>query len=129
MTIIYYVGADIASESILDLWHHFGTLPKHPHVTIIYSKNKWFPYKFGKFFPLVIEPPYKYDEFREQTVLRFKSQRLFERYTELLNMGAISDYGTFQPHITIGPKALWKPLLPDFPIILSNEYYQTWEEK
>ncbi len=125
---IYYVGADIAPESIARLYRLFGEegTPKHPHVTIIYSRT-WFPYKLGRFYPLVIEPPYIFDILGGHAAMRFNSQRLFERHIEMRNDGASWDHDKFQSHITIGGRGLhYTP--PDFPIILSNEYYQTWSE-
>ena len=125
MSIIYYVGATVAPESQFRLWHHFGSIAKHPHVTLAYSR-KWFPYKPAKFFPLVIEPPYKFEDLGELKVLSISSQRLFERHIELRNAGAEWDFDQFRAHITLG--IIGAPL-PDFPIILSSENYQTWEEE
>lgn len=112
---IYYVGARLCAESAAIL----GEL-KRPHVTIAYSR-KWFPYKRGEFFPLVIEPPFWQEQFGDLTVLRFNSSRLFERHIELRNAGATWDYEDFKAHITT-------KTLPDQPLVLEHEYYRTWEE-
>lgn len=113
--IIYYVGAHLSAESAAIL----GEL-KRPHVTIAYSR-KWFPYKQGKFYPLVIEPPFWQEQFGILTVLRFQSSRLFERHIELRNAGATWDFEGFKAHITT------RTLL-DQPLVLESEYYGTWEE-
>ncbi len=128
--IIYYVGADIAPESKWNLFKHFGTEIKRPHSTLVYSR-KWFPYKTARCFPIVIEPPYYLEILRDSLTLRFKNQRFFERHDELRNLGASSDHEIFKPHITISEGVEWdlKNIpFPKFPIILSNEYYGTWEE-
>lgn len=123
--IIYYVGAHISLDSQFLLWRHFGTVPKHLHATIVYSRT-WFSYRPGKFYPLIIEPPYKSEVLNGIHVMSFFNQRLFERHAELRDAGASWDYDTFQSHISIGVRGVHYTL-PDFPITLSNEYYQTWE--
>jgi hypothetical protein len=131
--IIYYVGADIAPESKWNLFKYFNTEIKRPHSTLVYSR-KWFPYKTAKCFPLIIEPPYELEVLKGSLVLCFQNSRFFQRYIELRNLGATSDFDHFKSHITISPPITpneWnisKLNIPDFPIILSNEYYGTWEE-
>lgn len=128
---IYYVGAELNFQSRILLYRHFGTEMPRPHSTLIYSR-KWFPYRTAKFFPLTIEPPYELKILKESLVLTFHNDRFFNRYIELRNLGATSDYDHFVSHITISEKLQWdiqNLLIPKFPIILSNEYYDTWEEK
>jgi hypothetical protein len=125
---IYYVGALLAPESVFLLWRKPVTVKK-PHATIIYSKE-WFPYKEAACFPLVIEPPYKFERLQDQIVLRFNSPRLFERHIELRNYGATWDYPDFKAHISLGNfiGIEWENSPPDFPLTFSKEYYQTWDE-
>jgi hypothetical protein len=136
--IIYYVGVEVDFNSQQLLFRHFGTLMPRPHATLVYSR-KWFPYKTVKCFPLIIEPPYSYRVLEENLVLKFENHRFFQRYIELRNLGATSDYDHFISHITIGPISRWEVYdqieflthampPPKFPITLSNEYYGTWEE-
>ena len=133
---IYYVGAKLSPESAFLLWCYTGTALRNLHTTIIYSR-KWFPYKEARFFPLTIEPPYlKYEMLLDQLVMTFENTRLFERYIELRNLGATTDFDHFKAHITLGnrmPKGFADPPgnkhLPDFPLTFSNEYYRTWVER
>lgn len=115
---IYYVGASLSLESRLRLG-----LEK-AHSTIIYSR-RWFPYKKGKFYPLVVEPPYRQDVFNNIPVLRFESLRLLERHIELRNDGATWDYDDFKSHISL---ECHLKQLPDYPLTLEDEYYSTWEQ-
>lgn len=134
--IIYYVGAEVDFQSRQKLFHNFfSSEPPHPHATLIYSR-KWFPYKTAKCFPLIIEPPYSYQILKDSLVLKFENYRFFQRYIELRNLGATSDFDHFISHITIGPSKnfeIYNQLenipIPDFPITLSHEYYRTWEEE
>lgn len=127
---IYYVGADVSFKSRTLLFRHFNTEMPRPHSTLIYSRS-WFQYKTAKFFPLTIEPPYRLEMLKESLVLLFENYRFFERYIELRNLGASSDFETIKPHITISEKIQWDLSnlpIPKFPITLSSEYYGTWEE-
>jgi len=126
MARIYYVGALLAPESVFLLWRK-TVVVKKPHATIIYSKA-WFPYKEAQCFPLVVEPPYIFERLRNQLVLRFDNQRLFERHIELRAAGATWDYPDFKAHISLGNFTGQGWELPDFPLTFSKEYYQTWDE-
>jgi hypothetical protein len=123
---IYYVGVDIAPESQFRLWHHFGSTIQHPHITLAYSRE-WFEYKPGRFYPLVIEPPFELEILRDLQVLRMSNSRLSERHLELRNSGAAWDFDDFRMHLSISPAGMiHTSRIPNFPIIAISEYYRTW---
>lgn len=125
---IYYVGARVSIGSAFLLRHFFGSSKLKLHSTIIYSCNVWFPYREAKFFPLIIEPPYTVEEWNKEFILRYYSDKIFQRYIELRSLGAHSDYPDFKSHITLGD--YYKTgRVPNFPIRFDREYYQTWEEE
>lgn len=122
--IIYYVGARVSDNSKHLLWRA-GANRNPLHATLVYSR-KWFEYKYPKFYPLVLEPPFEPDIFLDQHVIKFKNYRFFNRHIELRNLGATSDHDHFQSHITIGRKLEFE--IKD-PITLDLEYYGTWIER
>lgn len=126
MTAIYYVGCSVAVESNIPLSALLNRPYKKFHTTLAYSR-KWFPYKAGQYCPLVIEPPFTLERFGEIAVLRYSNYRLLERHKEFLEAGATWGYTEFKGHISLG-KGVGEFVTPKTPILLSGEYYGTWEE-
>lgn len=126
--IIYYVGMDLDPDSEIVLrWIYKEQmnqeLPRHLHSTLAYSRQ-WFPYKASRLTNIVLYPPFGNIWFGDSLVLTYKHPIIYRRHLELRRAGATFDYDEFTGHITLGKV---EPNLIDFPITLSNEYYQTWQ--
>jgi hypothetical protein len=116
---IYYVGAYLSMYNS----KCFGSSTPL-HTTLIYS-HKWFPYKHKpELYPLVLVPPFTYDQFNGLLVLRFQDLTLEQRHKEFLAAGASWDFTDYKPHITV-PKEIPLPR----GLVLTGEYYGTWEEQ
>ena len=125
MAKIYYVGAQLSKHD--SKW--LGS-DKLLHVTLIYSRA-WFPYKpqVDKY-PLVIVPPFIEDYFGLVRVIRFNDYGLERRHNEFIAAGATWDYEGFKSHISIPhQKDLMDKLEFTKFMVLTHEYYMTWDEK
>lgn len=111
------------------------------HCTIAYSKKEFKPKLNSKDIEIMYdEDIYPYLEPLGNDgciVMKFKSKEMTERWQDCIDRGAIYDYESYIPHITIAIdekdldlKSIRKP---DFNIILSNEYTEeldlNWKDK
>lgn len=129
--IIYYVGLRVIDNSQRKLLEYFPeSSVKRFHSTLIYSRQ-WFPYKGDPSIEYIIEPPYKLDIFHNLLVLLYGNAEITARHNSFLVDGANWDYKDFRSHITLGPRVPhdFPTRVPNFPIILTGEYYRTWKDE
>lgn len=77
---------------------------------------------------LIIDPTtYKIKRLANAVTLSFTCKALDQIHKAALSKGAVSPYSSFIPHLTLSYNAdqnlefLYKPMVPDFPIVLTHE--------
>lgn len=123
MQIVYHVAARLSAGDSARL----GSPHKRLHATLAYSRA-WFPYKPGKAYPLLLNPPFRMDEFHGVPVLRFEDPAFTARHRELREAGAEWDFPGFASHISVPVPLSRADLRSLGGLALEHEYYMTWRE-
>ncbi len=105
---------------------------KHYHCTLAYSM-KDFPYVHSTMLNGVHCRPAAWDTFGTRDdksdavlVLRIEAKELYQRWKEIHDAGASTDFPDYKPHVAVAciePDFDYKALpLPDFDVIIAHEY-------
>jgi hypothetical protein len=107
---------------------------KDLHSTIAYSR-KDFPHELDEsnisVHPKDISGFDLFGDNKNVLVMKFNSKELHERHNETIKNGAMYDYDSYKPHITLNydyTVDISKLEKPNFPIILNNEYQEGLDE-
>ena len=134
-----YVGIKVKNKDMLTKYFNKQNIkvPKDLHTTIAYSKKN-FNYVINES-DVVIKPEDMkgFDLFGDNKnilVMLINSPELTSRFNTTIDSGAVYDYKEYQPHITLSydyngtVDDLSNLILPDFDIILGNEYEEDLDE-
>lgn len=133
-----YVARTVKNSD--ELYSHFkkqgiDILPsKDLHSTIAYSK-KDFPHELDEsniyIHPKDVKGFDIFGDNKNVLVMKFNSNELQKRHDETIKNGAMYDYNSYEPHITLNydySGDISKLEKPNFPIVLHNEYQEGLDE-
>ena len=130
-----YVYKEVKNSSVLTQWaksQGFTSVVDDAHITLAYSRAKVIGYKPSEDITVLHpEDIIGIESLGNEgaVVIKYKSQYLAQRWSEIRDMGATWDYPDYHPHVTITYKKpenmdLSKLKKPEFVIILGPEKFE-----